>query len=130
MPVLLAIPYQSQPGEQQHFSTFAAMLDAYYAQMPEQARVLQLRGNQLHELCNELAMHRKCQRKLCRTLVQTEMPEAYRIRGEIQPTYQRLLKRGKPSIALELFYAAKAPICITLSNQQPPSRNAQKYFAC
>ncbi len=46
--VFTAIPYQSLTGEQQHFSTLSAMLDAYYAQKAEHDRVLQQGGNLIH----------------------------------------------------------------------------------
>ena len=127
--VFTAIPYQSLTGEQQHFPTLSAMLDAYYAQKAEHDRVLQQGGNLIHVIKNVIDKDRKKQRKLKRTLEETEKADDYRIRGEILTTYLSQVKRGMTSIELPNFYADNEPIKITLSNQLTPSRNAQKYFA-
>ncbi len=105
------------------------MLDAYYAQKAEHDRVLQQGGNLIHVIKNVIDKDRKKQRKLKRTLEETEKADDYRIRGEILTTYLSQVKRGMTSIELPNFYADNEPIKITLSNQLTPSRNAQKYFA-
>ncbi len=71
----------------------------------------------------------KKQRKLQRTLEETEKADDYRIRGEVLTTYLSQVERGMTSIELPNFYDDNRPIKITLSNQLTPSRNAQKYFA-
>ncbi|ARY91520.1 MULTISPECIES: NFACT RNA binding domain-containing protein [Lacticaseibacillus] len=127
--VFTAIPYQSLSGDQQYYPTLSTMLDAYYEQKAEHDRVLQQGGNLIHVIKNVIDKDRKKQRKLKRTLEETEKADDYRIRGEILTTYLSQVKRGMTSIELPNFYADNQPIKITLSNQLTPSRNAQKYFA-
>lgn len=50
------------------------MLDAYYAQKAEHDRVLQQGGNLIHVIKNVIDKDRKKQRKLKRTLEETEKP--------------------------------------------------------
>ncbi|MBI6596972.1 MULTISPECIES: NFACT RNA binding domain-containing protein [Lacticaseibacillus] len=127
--VFTAIPYQSLSGDQQHYPTLSTMLDAYYEQKAEHDCVLQQGGNLIHVIKNVIDKDRKKQRKLKRTLEETEKADDYRIRGEILTTYLSQVQRGMTSIELPNFYADNQPIKITLSNQLTPSRNAQKYFA-
>lgn len=105
------------------------MLDAYYAQKAEHDRVLQQGGNLSYVKKNVIDKDRKKQRKLKRTLEETEKADDYRSCGESLTTYLREEKRGMTSIELVIAYADNEPIKKTLSKELTPRRNAQKYFA-
>ncbi|KRM72641.1 NFACT RNA binding domain-containing protein [Lacticaseibacillus brantae] len=124
-----AVPYQSLAGEQQHYPTLSAMLDAFYAQKAERDRVQQQGYQLIRVLKNEIDKDKKKQVKLDQTLKASEKADDYRIKGEVLTTYLSQVTRGMTTITLPNFYADEAPLTISLSNQLSPSQNAQKYFA-
>jgi len=124
-----AVPYLSLAGEQQHYPTLSAMLDAFYVQKAERDRVQQQGSQLIRVLKNEIDKDKKKQVKLDQTLKASEKADDYRIKGEVLTTYLSQVTRGMTTVTLPNFYADEAPLTISLSNQLSPSQNAQKYFA-
>lgn len=123
-----ALDYQTIPGTRQHFATLSEMLDAFYAQKAEHDRVEQQGANLIRVLKNVIDKDQRKQKKLAKTLADTEKADDYRIRGEVLTTYLSQVDRGMTSVTLPNFYDNEQPLKISLSNQLSPSKNAQKYF--
>ncbi|WP_127848184.1 NFACT RNA binding domain-containing protein [Lacticaseibacillus hulanensis] len=123
-----ATPYVTLPGERQTYPTLSAMLDAFYAQKAERARVNQVGSTVIRVLKNNIDRVTSKLKKLDRSLEESAKADRLRIRGEILTTYLNQVPRGATSVTLPNFYDDMKPMKIALSPELGPNQNAQKYF--
>jgi predicted ribosome quality control (RQC) complex YloA/Tae2 family protein len=126
--VFTAMPYVTIAGERQSFPTLSAMLDAFYAQKAERARVNQVGSTVIRVLKNNTDRVTVKLKKLHRSLEESAKADKLRIRGEILTTYLSQVPRGATSVTLPNFYDEMQPLTIKLAPDLGPNQNAQKYF--
>ncbi|WP_155287910.1 NFACT RNA binding domain-containing protein [Lacticaseibacillus zhaodongensis] len=123
-----ATPFVTLKGEQEHFPTLSAMLDAYYAQKAERDRVNQVGSTLIRVLKNNTDRVEHKLKKLRKTLADSAKADDLRVRGEILTTYLQQVPRGANNVTLPNFYDNMEPLKITLAPDLGPNQNAQKYF--
>ncbi|WP_409022543.1 NFACT RNA binding domain-containing protein [Dellaglioa sp. P0083] len=122
-----AIP-NKEIGTGQEFDSLSEMLDTYYLDKANKDRVQQQGSHLIRVVKNELKKNRGKQKKLEKTLKNTETADQLRVQGELLTTYLHLVKQGMTEVSLPNFYDNEKEMTIQLSNQISPSKNAQKYF--
>lgn len=123
-----ATGYVTLAGERQVFPTLSEMLDAFYAQKAERARVNQVGATVIRVLKNNTDRVTSKLKKLNRSLEESAKADRLRIRGEILTTYLGQVPRGATSVTLPNFYDDMQPLKIALAPELGPNQNAQKYF--
>lgn len=122
-----AFPY---PGTQKdkHYSTLSELLDAYYASRAQRDRVREQGAVLIQVVKKQLKKNRTKLKRLNRDMKETDNANEYRVKGEILTAYLNKVERGMTSIELPNYYDQNNLLTISLSNQQSPSENAQRYF--
>lgn len=123
-----ATPYVTLTGEKVSYPTLSVLLDAFYAQKAERARVNQVGSTVIRVLKTNIDRIEAKLQKLDRSLEESAKADRLRIRGEILTTYLHQVPRGATSVTLPNFYADMQPIEIALAPELGPNQNAQKYF--
>ncbi|KRL85461.1 Fibronectin-binding protein [Lacticaseibacillus pantheris DSM 15945 = JCM 12539 = NBRC 106106] len=127
-PQFAATPLRTVDGDAHAYPTLSALLDAFYAQRAERARVQEVGSKLIRVLRTNTERLTKKLKKLQHTLDESDRADELRIRGEVLTTYLRDVPRGANSVELPNFYDDMRPIKIALAPELGPNQNAQKYF--
>lgn len=126
---LLPMPYQSLPGENEFFSSYSELLDVYYGERVQQARVQQQIGDIAHRLRHIVEKNTLKIQKLEEQLSEASDAEKWRQYGELLTTYLHLVPKGATEVSLPNYYDEEGKdAVIPLDPAYSPNKNAQKYF--
>lgn len=115
--------------EKKYFSSAVELLEAFYSERDNAARIKKQSGDVLKTVNNLLSRARR--RKLLREkdLKATENRESLRIYGELIKANIHLIKSGDTSVKAQNFYDENlSEISIELDPALSPAANAAKYF--
>ena len=119
------VPFANQVGEP--FTSLSDLLDTYYKDKAERARVKQQASELIRRVENELQKNRHKLKKQEKELLATDNAEEFRQKGELLTTFLHQVPNDQDQVILDNYYTNQ-PITIALDKALTPSQNAQRYF--
>lgn len=109
------------------FSSISEVLELYYAQRNQIARIRQKSAEIRKVVQTALERSRKKYDLQQRQLTDTEKRDKYRVYGELLNTYGYQIESGAKSTTVDNYYTNE-PLTIPLDERLTPQENAKKYF--